>query len=147
MRATMADPTKFPTKFPTRFWPSGLSPAKKSALDRSRFQKVLLTLGLLALATFAASARLPAPHQHQGAIAFVDLQTHTLILAAAPKPKLRLGSIVKPSTFVWTEQTQFISKGLPFDPARLASGEEVRLYYHYRKAKQPPVLLKLVRLL
>jgi len=98
----------------------------------------------LLIAGASAWARLPIPYEQRGAVASVDENAHLIVLAAPPKPKFRLGKIVKPTVFVWTQDTKFIRNGQPADAAGLALGENVHLYYRYPGTKQPPVLVKVL---
>lgn len=74
----------------------------------------------------------------------VDGNTRTLALVTQPKSKFRLGKIIKPTTFVWNDQTKFIKDGREMNPADLTTNSPAQLEYFYPRGKGRPVLLKVV---
>jgi len=105
---------------------------------------VLAVTALLCLSAAESWARLPVPYKHEGAIASIDREACVVVLAGSPKPKFRLGKIIKPTTFAWTENTQFIKNGQPADVTTLASGAQARLHYWYPPRNGTPFLVKVV---
>lgn len=101
-------------------------------------------LCILFFASSTASARLPRPYQHQGIVALIESDARMIVLAKPPKPKFRLGKIIKPTTFVWNDRTQFIKSGQPADATALAPGSQMRLEYYYPPKKGRPVLVQIV---
>lgn len=100
-------------------------------MKTTTLNRFLLAGFALFLASSPAWARLPVPYKHQGAIASIDREARVIVLAEPPKPKFRLGKIIKPTTFVWTENTQFIKSGQPASASALSSGVPARLHYWY----------------
>jgi len=103
----------------------------------------LVLLGALFAFCGQGWARLPGPYEQEGRVESVDCETHTIVLAASPR-KFRLGRIVKATTFVWMETTQFFKDGRQACALGLLPGARVRLYYRYSTSKQPPFVLKVV---
>lgn len=106
--------------------------------------KALLAAATLLLSSADIWARLPAPFQQQGAITSVDHEARVIVLAEPTKPRFRLGKIVKPNSFVWTETTQFIKNGQPSDASALSPNVRARLHYLYPPKKGRPFLVKVV---
>lgn len=96
------------------------------------------------LAGSTAWARPPVPYKHQGTAASVDRGARMIVPTEPARHRFRLGKIVKPTTFAWTDSTHFIKNGQPADAGALASGAQVRLQYWYPPKKKPPCLVKVV---
>ena len=102
-------------------------------------------LGLCALliVTSEAWARLNVPRQHRGVVASIDKDASKIVLAEPKKSKFQLGRIIKPNTFTWSEETEFIKNGQPATPAALSEGTPAEVHYWYQ-TKGKPVLVKVV---
>src|SRR2546426_6330131 len=118
--------------------------AMRSLINTRRLNRFVVAGCALLLGSASAWARLPGPYEHRGTIQSIDYHAQLIVLAAPPRPKFRIGKIVKPTTFVWTENTEFIKNGRPDDGAAMFPGARVHLYYRYSKTKLSPVLLKVL---
>jgi len=88
-------------------------------------------------------ARLAIPFEQEGVVKSIDGQAHTITLAPPPK-KFRLGRIVNPMTFAWTENTKFFQNRQQACPSTLLPGARVRLYYYFPPRRKLPFLVKVV---
>lgn len=113
-------------------------------MKASFLAKLVFGASILCLAGSTAWARLPRPYQHEGVVASVDSDSRVIALVQPPKPKFRLGKIVKPTTFVWNENTHFIKNGQPVAASALSSGAHARLHYWYPPKNGRPFLVKVL---
>lgn len=119
-------------------------PMKALRLNSISTKAVLAATALLCLSAAESWARLPVPYKHEGAITSIDREARVIVLAEPPKPKFRIGKIVKPTTFVWTENTQFIKNGQLTNATALSTSVPARLRYWYPPKKGRPFLVKIV---
>jgi hypothetical protein len=105
--------------------------------------RLIVLIGCALLAVRASSwGRLPVPYECEGAIAAIDQSARSLTLVTSPQSKL--GRTIKPTRFVWTENTEFIKNGEPTDANLLLVGEHVRVHYQYSTKKHLPILVRVV---
>jgi hypothetical protein len=109
------------------------------------FSRLALAVYVLLFASSSGWARLPLPYEHQGVVATIDSEARKILLVEPAKPKCWLGwfgRTVKPTTFVWADETEFIKDGQPAEATALATGEHVQVHYWYPPQKGHPWLVK-----
>lgn len=82
--------------------------------------------------------------EREGVIQSITPGERVIVLVEPPQRHLRLGRTVKPSRFVWTDDTLFMTGDGVSSVGELRLGDRVKLSYRYVTAKQPPYLVKVV---